>query len=108
MQDLGDSNLLTEVTGKGLSATVVAEVIELFRALQAAELTHGDMKATNFLVCGSGESTGVFLIDLDGMGEGSAGLGRDIQRFLVNWDNQPEVREPFRKAFVTAGLLATS
>jgi len=47
------------------------------------------------------------LIDLDGMGEGSAGLGRDIQRFLVNWDNQPEVREPFRKAFVTAGLLAT-
>ncbi len=108
MQDLGDSNLLTEVTGKGLSATVVAEVIELFRALQAAELTHGDMKATNFLVCGSGESTGVFLIDLDGMGEGSAGLGRDVQRFLVNWDNQPEVREPFRKAFVTAGLLATS
>jgi len=101
MKDLGDHNLLTEVTENGPSETVVAEVTELFLALQAAELTHGDMKATNFLLA----EGGVRLIDLDCMRQGGAGLGRDIRRFLANWDNQAQVQEPFRRAFAAAGLL---
>ncbi|MCZ6643897.1 MAG: hypothetical protein O7F71_20165 [Gammaproteobacteria bacterium] len=108
MPDMGDNNLITEVTEQGLSETVVAGVTRLFCALQAADLTHGDMKATNFLVCGTGvgsdEKRSVYLIDLDGMGEGSGRLGRDVQRFLANWDDLPEVQETFHRAFVTAEL----
>lgn len=104
MKDLGDGNLVTEVAEKGLSERVVTEVTELFCGLQAAELIHGDMKATNFLCADAGTSAGVCLIDLDGMHEGSAGFGRDVQRFLANWDNQPDVQETFRQAFTTAGL----
>ena len=108
MKDLGDRNLITEVAEKGLSETVVAEVTEIFCALQAAELTHGDMKATNFLCASAGAIVGVRLIDLDCMAEGSAGLGKDVQRFLSNWDDQPEIRETFRQAFVAAGLPSVS
>ncbi len=104
MKDLGDGNLVTEVAEKGLSERVVTEVTELFCGLQAAELIHVDMKATNFLCADTGTSAGVCLIDLDGMHEGSAGFGRDVQRFLANWDNQPDVRETFRQAFIAAGL----
>ena len=76
MKDLSDHNLLSEVTENGPSETVVAEVTELFLALQAAELTHGDMKATNFLLA----EGGVRLIDLDCMREGVAGLGTTANR----------------------------
>lgn len=87
MEDLGDLDLGSEVAARGLSETRLAQVVEIFRALQAAGLSHGDTKASNFLV----GPAGVAVIDLDAMGEGVAGQARDRRRFLANFDDRPDV-----------------
>lgn len=100
MEDAGREDLYVRASGDGLSDEQVAGVVDLFSALQAAGLTHGDTKASNFLI-----SRGqVALVDLDAMHEGVAGLTRDIDRFLANWRDQPELRERFRRCFVGARL----
>jgi tRNA A-37 threonylcarbamoyl transferase component Bud32 len=79
--------------------TVVAQVGKLFRNLRAAGLSHGDMKASNFLVHGRQ----VFLLDLDAMRKHrdaarlDRALARDRKRFLRNWDDQPLLRQRFER-----------
>ncbi len=94
MEDLGDRDLAMEVASHGLTPERLAQVSDLFRALSAAGLRHGDTKASNFLVAAGG----LALVDLDGMAEGE-GNGRDRQRFLENFDHLPDVRERLRAAF---------
>ena len=100
MEDMGPEDLSDQASRHGLSDQQVAGVICLFCALKAAGLTHGDTKASNFLV----SQDQVALVDLDAMHEGVAGQARDIERFLANWMDKPELRERFRLCFVDAGL----
>lgn len=64
--------------------------LELFSALDAAGLSHGDLKASNFLVEESRRK--LLLIDLDAMRlhrcrhRQRRALQRDLRRFLANWD----------------------
>ena len=102
MEDCGDSDLGREVAAAGLSGPRLEEVVRLFLALQAAELVHGDTKASNFLV---GRRT-LRLVDLDAMGEGRLGQQHDRRRFLANFDGNPEVRERIEAAFAAAGLAS--
>ena len=100
MRDLGTRDLRTEVAQHGLSERRCEEVTELFVQLKAAGLSHGDTKATNFLV----HEGALHLIDLDALRIGSKmGSKRDVRRFLENW---PEVeRARFEASFQKAGLL---
>jgi len=100
MEDLGDLDLASEVAGTGLSDIRLAQVIDIFRALQLAGLSHGDTKASNFLV----GPAGVAVIDLDAMADSPAGQARDRRRFLANFDDRPDVRRRAAAAMAAAGL----
>lgn len=98
-EDLGDVDLLTEITASGLSEKRCTQITAIFTSLQRAGLTHGDTKASNFLIW----QDEVFLIDLDAMTENPAGLRKDLARFLQNWDGA--IRRRFAEAFQEAGLV---
>jgi tRNA A-37 threonylcarbamoyl transferase component Bud32 len=100
MEDLGDGDLATEVDQQGMSASRLGQLVDLFRALRGAGLSHGDTKATNLLVI----PAGLAVIDLDAMVESAAGQGRDVRRLLANFDGRPEVRRQIAEAFAAAGL----
>jgi len=63
--------------------------------------THGDMKASNFIVSEQGYLS---FIDLDGMkfdrseSEHLRRREKDMKRFMRNWEAQPKVAATFRKA----------
>lgn len=99
MEDLGQRDLATEVAEAGLSDARLLELTELFGLLKRAGLTHGDTKATNFLI----HQGRVHLIDLDAMRLGLGGFERDLKRFLDNW--AAGERQQFEIAFRQAGLL---
>lgn len=99
MEDLGGRDLAMEVAEVGLSSARCSELVGLFLCLKRAGLTHGDTKATNFLI----HDDRVHLIDLDAMRLGLREFDRDIRRFLDNW-KAPE-RQQFEAAFGQAGLL---
>lgn len=75
-------------------ASLVEQAVRIVRRLRAGGIVHGDLKATNFLV-----SDGrLVLVDLDATrcARGrrlETGLKKDLQRFLRNWSDQPELRE---------------
>lgn len=102
MEDCGAADLATTVAAGALSEPVLTDVVQLFQALAAAELCHGDTKASNFLV----EPGRVRLIDLDAMTQlGAPGRRReDVARFLANFDAHPETRQRFEQALTEAGL----
>ena len=72
-------------------------IAEILDELSSAKLTHGDLKATNFLMTPDGP----VIIDLDGMeehadaGRFARAFGRDLERFMANWQDEPELRERF-------------
>ncbi|MBW2344633.1 MAG: hypothetical protein JRF53_11575 [Deltaproteobacteria bacterium] len=72
---------------------------QLFRLLAGTSISHGDSKATNYIVAGNELS----ITDLDSMREhrfkGSfrRAFRRDIARFMQNWEDLPEVSSMFRK-----------
>jgi len=72
----------------------------LLGQLKDQRISHGDMKASNILLV-AGEP---MLIDLDAMCQhGGAGAFRkawagDMQRFLRNWEDMPELKELFTQA----------
>ena len=99
MEELGGRDLAEEVAEDGLSHSRAAEVARLFVLLKRAGLTHGDTKATNFVI----HADRVHLIDLDAMALGVRHFEKDLQRFLDNWEG--EVRERFQGAFSAVGLL---
>jgi hypothetical protein len=99
LEDLGDLDLVDDVQKSGLSDARCDQVAELFSLLRTIEVSHGDTKASNFII--NGEV--VHLIDLDGMQSGLRRSESDRERFLANWAN-PE-RERFEAAFRRVGLL---
>ncbi|KAB7627333.1 lipopolysaccharide kinase InaA family protein [Alkalilimnicola sp. S0819] len=81
----------------------------LVNALGAVGLSHGDLKAGNFLVCEGGD---VQLIDLDAMRLHESipafrrAYARDLRRFLHNWQQDPELLRAFRQKLQPAlGLV---
>jgi tRNA A-37 threonylcarbamoyl transferase component Bud32 len=102
MEDLGPevTDLVAWVAEHGATPALTQKVASLFRGIADAELVHGDTKASNFLV----RDEEIYLIDLDAMVEGRRGAGRDVARFLANWEGDLETRERFRSALQVAGV----
>lgn len=97
---LDGPDLFAEVAEKGLSEERLEEVTRLFLLLRRAGLTHGDTKASNFLV----HDGRLHLIDLDAMRLDARGAVEDVRRFLENWE--APVRTRFEASFREAGLLS--
>ena len=87
-----------------------ARAVAILQRLEAAQLRHGDLKATNFMVkAASADEAGtddaekeLILIDYDSLGHGDNAA--DVARFLANWDDQPQLRERWQRALTEAGL----
>lgn len=99
MEDLDGQDLEQEVAERGLSQARAAEIARLFVLLKRAGLTHGDTKSSNFVV----RDDQIHLVDLDAMRLGTREFGKDLERFLNNWEG--EVRERFVAAFRAVELL---
>ena len=84
LEDLGDDRLDEHVARHGADAAVLDGVARLFQALRQEGLTHGDAKATNFIV-GDGV---VALVDLDALRPAwlPGDRQRDALRFARNWE----------------------
>ncbi len=73
-------------------ANVAGEVAEMFAQLRRWRISHGDMKATNFIVA----DDGVYVIDLDAMRQHRSqsvferAWRDDTSRFAANWSDFPE------------------
>jgi len=92
MPDCGERNLGQILsTDETCFAEVAPATVALLRALQAAKLEHGDLKASNFVMAGERLS----LIDYDAVRRG--GYEKDHARFLANWDDQPELKQAWSK-----------
>lgn len=78
-------------------ALVARRLCDLVQLLSMNGIVHGDMKATNFLIC----RDDVLLLDLDAMREprfgwlARRGCARDRRRFLANWRDRPELLRQF-------------
>ena len=77
---------------------------ELLQSFADARISHGDLKATNFIL----SKGGIFVVDLDAMREHwnrwrlRQVFVRDCQRLMENWTDVPEVARTFREQL--AGL----
>jgi len=71
---------------------------EMLKLLEDANMSHGDFKATNFIVTGEK----LYIIDIEGMRKHSCGwslrrsLKRDCRRFMKNWKHIPKVASVFK------------
>ncbi|MBV1876233.1 MAG: phosphotransferase [Pseudomonadales bacterium] len=71
---------------------------QLLRNLSASRISHGDLKATNFLMA----EDGPVIIDLDAMREiqdkdsFDKAFNSDLTRFMKNWEDQPELESQFK------------
>ncbi len=80
----------------------MAAISSLLQDLSDSRISHGDMKATNFMM----SEGGPVLLDLDAMKEHHDVISfrrafrRDLKRFMKNWRDRPELANQFR------GLLA--
>jgi len=81
------------------AATVVRDTTALLLQLAQCRISHGDMKGTNFIQ----SAQGIAVIDLDSMREHATDAGfrrprrRDLQRFLHNWQQCPDIEARFRE-----------
>lgn len=98
MRDLGALDLAAETRAFGWRPGRLEQIANLFLQLAAAGLTHGDAKATNFLI----HNDQVHLIDLDSLSVGP-NLNVDLHRFLDNFEGV--LRRDAEAKFVEAGLL---
>ena len=79
--------------------SIADQVAALLKKLYRHNISHGDLKATNFLI---GEDA-VFLIDLDAMKEYTLLFRfrrcrqRDMKRFFKNWESTPVVTDLFKR-----------
>jgi len=78
---------------------MVPRFVQLFQLLADASISHGDSKATNYLI----ENKELSITDLDAMREHRFKGGflrafrRDLVRFMQNWEDLPEVEKMFRE-----------
>lgn len=82
------------------------KLVALLLQLQELHISHGDLKASNIVMT----QDGPVLLDLDAMCQyrtaarfKKAGK-RDLQRFLLNWENNPEVYGMFIRQLKNEGL----
>lgn len=86
-------------------AQLADQAIAILQVLERHRLSHGDMKATNILVC-DGRLT---LVDLDAArlhrspSTHQSALSKDRTRFLKNWRDQPELWDLFQRKFRDRG-----
>ena len=86
---------------------LIERVADLLRELQALQLVHGDTKASNILV----RDGKPILLDLDAMQLVTSArahrrrFGKDVQRLLKNFAEQPERLQAFTVALQQRGLL---
>jgi len=84
----------------------VPEFVRMLRMFRKHGLSHGDMKATNFIESGGH----LWVIDLDAMKEHAdqrshgRALDKDRARWMKNWSGLPKVQECFGKAMEEAGF----
>jgi tRNA A-37 threonylcarbamoyl transferase component Bud32 len=82
------------------TSRVVREMTSLLAKLAQCRISHGDMKGTNFIQ----SPQGIAVIDLDSMREYRTDSGfrraqqRDLQRFLHNWQQCPDIDALFRES----------
>jgi tRNA A-37 threonylcarbamoyl transferase component Bud32 len=78
---------------------IVESFRQLLQQLADASISHGDSKATNYIVA----SDGISITDLDAMrehrfrGAFCHAFRRDLGRFMRNWSDLPEIRDIFRE-----------
>ncbi len=100
---------LLKTDRKSIPEWLDAEIVRLFDIMWRSHVTHGDMKATNFMVF----AYRLHIIDLDSMrwhdsqNKFVAVYRRDLLRFLQNWQGETrehfvQLLEPFARR---AGLL---
>lgn len=71
---------------------------EMLKLLADANMSHGDFKATNFIVAGKK----LYIIDIEGMRKHSCrwslkrSLKRDCRRFMKNWKHIPKIARAFQ------------
>lgn len=87
---------LSAVLDREPRAELIEQAARIVQRLHADGIVHGDLKATNFVV-----SDGrVHLLDLDATrratgGRLERGRRRDLDRFLRNWRQRPDLRRQF-------------
>lgn len=85
-----------------LRASAVKQTVELLSRLQALQLSHGDLKASNIKMMPDGKPV---LIDLDSMRQhkyqffAQKAHIRDLKRFMQNWQAQQALYNAFLKSF---------
>ena len=97
MEDMGRLDLAAEASAQGWRPGRLDQVAGLFEQLKAAEIGHGDTKASNFLV----QDNQVHLIDLDALSP-RLDPAADVARFLDNFDG--DLRAQAEARFAAAGL----
>ena len=102
--------LMEKVSGMPLGQVAKQQMSELiprasagfasrWRELDMLQATHGDMKASNFILDDEGE---LHLIDLDGLTFHNSrhaqqkGMHKDFRRFMRNWEAHPEIGKVFK------------
>lgn len=84
-----------------LRATAIKQTVQLLLRLQALQLSHGDLKASNIKMTAEGKPV---LIDLDSMKQhkyaffAQKGHIRDLKRFMQNWQDQQALYNAFLKS----------
>ena len=87
-----------------LVRSVARKVAQLFALMQRLRISHGDMKASNFIL----HNERIVVIDLDAMKAHRWKLGftrawrRDMARFTANWREMPEIADVFDQELRTA------
>ena len=94
-----EAELLSNVLSSPAQIDLCHAVSDILEKLKAAMISHGDMKATNWLVNKEGS---VILIDLDATKQYvdptkfKLARSKDEQRFLKNWATMPTLLDYFR------------
>jgi len=85
---------------------VAVGISDLFELLRFHKISHGDMKATNLII----NNYQPILLDLDAMREHTSSFtfkkahASDMQRFLQNWQDRPDIFALFQNTFNRAGI----
>tara|TARA_B100000609_G_C17186085_1_gene419800 strand:- start:951 stop:1376 length:426 start_codon:yes stop_codon:yes gene_type:complete len=106
-------NLMEYFEGKQLNHSELAKIIARFRNLFQImidyKISHGDMKASNFIF----HNEKLFVLDLDGMKRHQSNryfkkaIMKDFNRFMKNWRNN-EYEEEFKSMIDELEILTNS
>ncbi|MEM7077989.1 MAG: hypothetical protein AAF513_05095 [Pseudomonadota bacterium] len=103
MPDCGDRHLGQVLDDQDeLFAPLAAQMVHILKRLKAAEIAHGDMKATNFVYALCDTSARLSIIDYDALRYGDQ--RKDRARFLKNWREDPELAAVWENLLQEAGL----